>query len=343
MALLRILIILTLWNSLSAQDSTRLTLYFTGDVTLANHFAHYVKDDYAYASRHLSMLKQADIAMVNLENPLTRSTEKTEKKFNFKAAPRYVRVLTQAGIDIVTIANNHIYDYGQSGLLETLETLHAARIDYTGAGRHFDEAHHPVILRRKGIRLGFFSYYGLGRHSNSHPATADSAGTAMRLYEGIRRDIERFTPLTDVIIINFHWGIEKEHYPQPEQIRLAHRVLDAGADVIIGHHPHVLQGVELYKGKPVFYSLGNFIFGGNSRTYERSAMARVDLIKKSGGIEIHPSLVPVEIDHWQPRLLTGKPARAVMDSVAKYSEIFQSSIFNTTGDTCPSTMTILKR
>ena len=324
-------------------DSSKVTLLFTGDVTLANHFAAYVKDDYAYASRAFSLLKESDISMVNLENPLTHAVTKTEKKFNFKAAPGYIEVLRRAGIDIVTIANNHIYDYGQQGVLETLETLRNGRIFYTGAGRHYEEAHHPVILRRKGIRFGFFSYYGLGRHSDSHPATADSAGTAMRLFPGIRRDLQRFRHLCDIIIVNFHWGIEREHYPQPEQIRLAHRVIEAGADMIIGHHPHVLQGVELYKGKPVFYSLGNFIFGGNSRTYEQSAVARIEVSKKNGCFTLRPELIPVEIIYWQPRPLKGDDARALLDSVATYSKIFKSSIFNTTEYICPSTQTTLKR
>ncbi len=310
-----------------AADSTRVTLIFGGDVTLANHFGRYVKNDFAYAFKKLDIFRQADIAMVNLENPLTVSTDKTEKLFNFKAAPQLAEVLSSGGVDLVTLANNHIYDFNQSGLLETLEVLNRRGIYYTGAGRMEEEAHHPLILKRKGLRLGFFSYYGTHKHSNSHPATADSAGTAMRRIGLIRRDIEKYRDLTDVIIVNFHWGLEKEHYPQKEQIRLAHQVIDAGADLIIGHHPHVLQGVELYKGKAVFYSLGNFIFGGNSRTYELSALAAVDIFKNKEGPVIKPRLVPIEIDHWQPSVLDSLRAKSVIDSVRKYSQIFEHSIF----------------
>ncbi len=317
-----------LFTSLSrAGDSTRVSLVFGGDVTLANHFSRYIKDDFDYAFKKLPLFRQADIAMVNLENPLTVSNEKTEKLFNFKADPQLVRVLSSGGVDLVTLANNHIYDFNQSGLLETLEVLSGHGIHYTGAGRLHDEAHHPLILRRKGLRLGFFSYYGTHKHSNSHPATADSAGTAMRRIALIRRDIEKYRHLTDVIIVNFHWGLEKEHYPQKEQIRLAHQVIDAGADLIIGHHPHVLQGVELYKGKAVFYSLGNFIFGGNSRTYELSALAAVDIHRLGEELLIKPRLVPIEIDHWQPAVLDSLRARSVIDSVRKYSQIFEHSIF----------------
>ncbi len=319
---------LLLFSSLiRAADSTSIRLVFGGDVTLANHFSHYIKQDYAYAFKKLPLFRQADIAMVNLENPLTVSRDKTEKLFNFKAAPALVQVLKLGGVDLVTLANNHIYDFSQSGLLETLEILNRHGIYYTGAGRLDEEAHHPIILKRGGIRLGFFSYYGTHRHSNSHPATPDSAGTAMRRIALIRRDFEKYRHLTDVIIVNFHWGLEKEHYPQPEQIRLAHQVIDAGADLIIGHHPHVLQGVELYKGKAVFYSLGNFIFGGNSRTYEQSALALVDIVGRGTQQFIKPGLIPIEIDHWQPAVLDSLRARSVIDSVKKYSQIFEHTIF----------------
>ncbi|HHM01544.1 MAG TPA: CapA family protein [Caldithrix abyssi] len=323
-----ILLFALLAAPLRADDSTRvITLVFGGDVTLANHFSAYVKDDYAYAFKKMPLFKRADIAMINLENPLTVSNDKQEKLFNFKAAPRLVQVLTEGGIDLVTLGNNHIYDFGQNGLLETLEVLNKKGIYYTGAGRNVKEAHHPLILKRRGIRLAFFSYYGTHKHSNSHPATIDSAGTAMRRIALIRRDIENFRPLADVIIVNFHWGLEKENYPQKEQIRLAHQVIEAGADLIIGHHPHVLQGVELYKGKAVFYSLGNFIFGGNSRTHEFSAVARVEISRRDGEVSIKPFLMPVEIDHWQPAPADSLGAAAVIDSVKKYSKIFKHSIF----------------
>lgn len=300
-----------------------IVLNFTGDVTLSNHFEYHVKSDYNYAFKNLKWFSQADISMVNFENPLTTRGEKSEKKFNFRARPDYVKVLLAGGVDIVTLANNHIYDYGQIGLEDTIEYLKKAGIKYVGAGRNEREARHPVIYYIKGKRIAFFGYYGTGKHSNSHPATADSAGTAMRSLSWIKKDIKAFREKVDYIIVNFHWGDEKATYPSPGQIDFAHKVIDYGADVIVGHHPHVLQGVELYKGKVIAYSLGNFIFGGNSRRYEQTAILQVKIKRDT----VLAEMIPIEVKAWQPQRLTGVAAHALTDSLKTRSSIFKYSVF----------------
>ncbi len=308
-------------GALAAQDAP-VTLYFTGDVTFANHFESYVGQRYNYAFAKIPWFADADISMVNLENPLTDRGKPVEKAFTFRAKPAYVKVLQNAGIDIVTIANNHIYDYDSTGVYDTMRYLQAAGIYYVGAGRNLDEARHPVIFYVKGLRIGIWGYYGLGRHSDSHPAMADSAGTALRSLKLIREDMDRYRDKVDVKIINFHWGLEKQHYPQKSQVIFAHRVIDAGADVIIGHHPHVLQGVEKYHKKYIFYSLGNFIFGGNSRTREKTAILKLDVCLDDS-LQITPRLIPMQVDHWQPYRLQGFGAKSVLDSLKKYSEPFK--------------------
>ena len=305
-------------------DSTTLKLYFTGDVTFANHFENHVKENYAYAFNKLRWFAEADISMLNLENPLTKNGKKVEKAFNFRARPEYVKVLLDGGVDIVTIANNHIYDYGAVGLHDTIQKLAENNIHYIGAGRNIDEAQHPVIFYIKGKKIAYFAYYGTHKHSDSYPATNDSAGTALRRLKLIKEGIGRFRDQVDFVIVNFHWGIEKADHPGKDQIYFAHKVIDYGADVIVGHHPHVLQGIEKYKNKIIAYSLGNFIFGGNSRKTYTTAILQIELSDK----KIEASVIPIKVENWQPYRLNGEEGNKVINLIKTLSADFEGSIFN---------------
>ena len=309
----------------AASPDSLVQILFTGDVVLARHFQHYIGQNYSYAFARIPWFKQADLSVINLEDPLTTATEAMEKPFVFKASPRLVEVLKDGGVDLANIANNHIYDYGAAGLLETMRTLKAAGIRYVGAGANFAEAHRPVIFERKGIRIGFLAYYGVRAHSESHPAGKDDPGTALRRLRFIRDDVRALRPKVDFLVVIFHWGFEKEHFPRTHQIKFAHRVIDYGADLIVGHHPHVLQGVEKYKGKIIVYSLGNFIFGGLYLPHYQTAVLQVNIDAR------HPQkwdvrFLPVQVNYWQPRLLTSAQGDSVLKHIAEYSEIFEQSI-----------------
>lgn len=309
-----------------AADSTMVTINFAGDITFANHFQRHVGKKYSYPFAKFPEFGAADLSVVNLENPLTRRGVASEKQFNFRALPEYTRVLLAGGVDIANLANNHIYDYSEQGLFDTIHFLDEAGIRHMGAGKNALDARLPVIITIKGVRLGFLGYYGLSKHSDSHPATVDSAGTALRKLKFIREDIKKLREKVDIVVVNFHWGIEKENYPEQDQIHFAHKTIDFGADLIIGHHPHVLQGVELYKEKLIAYSLGNFIFGGNSRKHEKSAIFQVSIDvdkKKIAGFD----MIPIEINFWQPSVIKDVRADAIRDSLYKYSSIFQGNAF----------------
>lgn len=268
------------------------TLMFGGDVTLSDHFETVVGDDYEWAFAKLNEYRDADIAMVNLENPLTRATlGRPNKQFNFKAAPEAVKVLTHGGVDIVNLANNHTMDYEEPGLVETLETLDAAGIHAVGAGRNLTEARRPEIIEVKGQRIAYLGYYD----ANFHAAGEDIAGTNPLQHEHQQRvaeDIQAIRDQVDWVIVNYHWGIELAEYPADWQTELAHATIDHGADLVVGHHPHVLQGAEIYKGKPIIYSLGNFIFGGNSRTDYETSVLKVSL---KADRKMRVEFLPVEV------------------------------------------------
>jgi poly-gamma-glutamate capsule biosynthesis protein CapA/YwtB (metallophosphatase superfamily) len=301
------------------------TLMFGGDVTLSDHFETVVGDDYEWAFEKLNEYREADVAMVNLENPLTRSTlSRPNKQFNFKADPEAVQVLTQGGIDIVNLANNHTMDYEEPGLVETLETLEKAGIHSVGAGRDLTEARRPEILEVKGQRIAYLGYYD----ANFHAAGEDIAGTNPLQEEHQQRvaeDIRAIRDQVDWVIVNYHWGIELEDYPAAWQIELAHATIDNGADLVVGHHPHVLQGAEIYKGRPIVYSLGNFIFGGNSRTDYETAVLKVSL---KADRQMKVEFLPVEVRRYQARIVRGRQGDQILSSIERLSRIFDQPMYS---------------
>jgi len=305
----------------AASDSGTITLNFAGDVTFANHFEYYVGNRWNYPFEKIPEFAQADLSIVNLENPLTRRGIPAAKQFNFRARPEYTRVLKAGGVDLVNLANNHIYDYSEQGLFDTIYFLDQAGIWHIGAGENLASARKPVVLNIKSVRIAFLGYYGLRKHSGSHPASADSAGTALRSLSYIKQDIQAIRDSADVVIVNFHWGIEKEHLPETDQIYFAHKTIQYGADLIVGHHPHVLQGIEKYRNGLIVYSLGNFILGGNSRKHEKTAILQIKIDSNSKKIASF-EMLPVQVDYWQPRLLYGTQKQALLDSLTKYSSYF---------------------
>ncbi len=291
------------------------TLTFAGDVTLSDHFADAIGEDYERTFAKMDEYRKADLGMVNLENPLTRATiPLPDKQFSFKADPDAVKVLTSGGVSLVNLANNHAMDYQEPGLVETLDTLKQAGIAHVGAGRNVKEARRPEIIDVKGQRVAYFGYYGADFES----ATENRAGTNYADEQRIAEDIKAVRNQVDWVIVNYHWGEELATHPADWQINLAHFSIDHGADVVVGHHPHVLQGAEIYKGRPIAYSMGNFIFGGNPRRDYDTAVLKVALKDKQMKVEF----VPVEVRGYQPRVASERSAE-ILDQIADRSRGFQ--------------------
>lgn len=294
------------------------TMMFGGDVTLGYAFEDLIGQDYQWAFDAMPEYRDADVAMVNLEGTLTTADTKYEKTFNFKAHPEQVEVLTHGGVDIVNLANNHAMDYMAAGLQETLHTLEQAGIHSVGAGMNLTAARRPVILEVKGQRIAYFGYYT----GEDHPATVTAAGTNPALTARIAADIKAIRHQVDWIIVNFHWGVELSNYPETWQTELAHFTIDQGADVVVGHHPHVLQGSEIYRGRPIAYSLGNFIFGGNARSDYDTAVLKVSVREKQMKVEF----LPVEVRKYQPRIVQGERGDRIMAEIAMFSSIFEQAM-----------------
>jgi poly-gamma-glutamate capsule biosynthesis protein CapA/YwtB (metallophosphatase superfamily) len=204
-------------------------------------------EDYSYLFKNVSSIfKLDDITTVNLETTFTNATTKSVKSqpaFNFKGSPDFVKALSLGSIEGVNISNNHIYDYLAQGINDTKNTLKDNSIGYFGEGEKW-------IKEIKGIKIGFLGYTGWSYDAAS--------------LKKIKEDIQTLKEQCSLVIVNFHWGIELQYYPNDVQKHLAHYAIDSGADFIIGHHPHVIEGIEKYKNKIICYSLGNFCFGGNT-------------------------------------------------------------------------------
>ena len=259
------------------------TLLFSGDVTLGFHYEEYVEEQIAKGKSRDEMLgwgfdrvkgvtTRADLFVVNLECPFTARGEKVPKNFNFRASPSLVAALESGGVDVVSLANNHLMDYGEVGLADTLSTLDAAKIPHFGAGRSLAAAREPAIVTVKGTRFAFLGYFFLGDRNIEPPqviATPETPGVAGHHHDlalmkkWLVEDIAAARARADVVIPFFHWGREGKPQPEAYQVELAHLAIDSGAAAVLGSHPHVLQGIETYKGAVIAYSLGNFVFGGN--------------------------------------------------------------------------------
>jgi poly-gamma-glutamate synthesis protein (capsule biosynthesis protein) len=291
------------------------TLMFAGDVTLSDYFAEAVGKNYSHSFTKMNESRQADLAMVNLDNPLTRATlPMAGKQVNFKADPDSVRVLKNGGIGLVTLANNHTMDYQSAGLDETVTTLDRAGILHIGAGKTSTEARRPAIIDVKGKRIAYLAYYG-----EEYAASNQTSGTNPIQEDQIAQDIRAIRKQVDWVVVNYHWGQELADHPADWQVALAHFTIDQGADVVVGHHPHVLQGAEIYKGRPIAYSMGNFIFGGNSRKDYDTAILRVALKDQQMKVEF----LPVEVRDYEPTVVEGDRGLSILQQITTLSADFK--------------------
>ena len=252
----------------AASDS--MTILFSGDVLLSDH----VLNAYSRAGGisgvldggYLNAIQSADYFVVNEEFPFSsRGTQAADKQYTFRLAPEKVSLFQEMGIDAVTLANNHALDYGVDALLDTCEVLDGAGILHTGAGKDLNAAKQPVVFEKNGQKVALIGATRVipeagWAATNGHPGMLSSYEVSV---EPLLQQIASCHADGENVVVLIHWGIERDEKPQEYQRALAKRYIDAGADLVIGSHPHVLQGIEYYKGKPIFYSLGNFVFGSS--------------------------------------------------------------------------------
>lgn len=321
------ILVVTLLVPVLVMATDEIIINAVGDVMLAGRWAPVLRSrgyDFPFQGVRAE-LARGDINLANLESPIaTCGSECLTKQFRFRAEPAVAAAVRKAGFSVVTLANNHTMDFGADALAETLRHLADAGITSVGAGENLDAARKPAIVTVKGKRVAFLGY------SLTQPveffAGTTRPGTAPGYEKLVQTDVAAARARADYVIVSFHWGKEASSVVQAYQRTTAHRAIEAGADVVIGHHPHVLQGVERYKRGIIFYSLGNFTFAAKSTTADVSAIIRLRLGDNRREAEVLPLDVLYRRVGFQPRLLSGKRAAAVIGILNNLSRPFNTEI-----------------
>jgi hypothetical protein len=248
-------------------------------------------------------LEAADIAFANLECPLAATGHHDPARAVFRADPKTIEVLLQGGIDIVSLANNHALNSGPPALIETISHLEDAGIAYVGAARDPSPGSEPVFLDCRGARIGFLAFTDLDfQHGSQSRVDSDM--------ENLRERVAAAKESCDLLVVSFHWGVQGSDTPTVRQVDVARASIDSGADLILGHHPHVLQGVEIYRRRLILYSMGNFVFDPSDNDEAEGGIFTI-YCEPGGGLRLW--MTPVRI----PRSRMGPeyPAVAMRDRI----------------------------
>ncbi len=318
-AVLTLLLISAVARPLTAAPPPSLpTLAFTGDILLAGKAQALIEKSNAQApfAGVAEVLKSADYAVGNLECPLSTRGAPMEKTYRFRADPGTAEALRAAGFDLVTLANNHAGDYGRAALLDTLAACERHGVQTVGAGRNLASARQPVFVHLGEPPLTI-AILGV---SNMFPkefyAGAARPGTNPAYRTLLAEDVRAARAAADVVIVVAHFGVERAAGPEDRHRNLAYAAIDAGADLVIGHHPHVLQGLERRGRGLIAYSLGNFLFPSGT-TQTRESVILTYTPDGQGGATI--KLIPCLIDGFRPRLATANESRAILSRLAALS------------------------
>ncbi|KUP22020.1 hypothetical protein AWJ19_21175 [Paenibacillus sp. DMB5] len=291
------------------------TLNFAGDVIFAGKVAELLqKQGYNYSYSALDgIFKKDDLTVVNLETPITTGgVGAADKQFVFKGAPEALDALKSAGVDAVNLANNHTLDQGEQGLLDTLNHLNTRGIPYVGAGKNSKEAYTAQYFERNGIKIALLGFTRVIPRSD-WAAGAAKPGLAS-VYDSTEalKTISAVKKKADIVVVVVHWGKERMEQYDSTQQTLGRSFIDAGADLVIGGHPHVLQGIEPYQGKWIAYSTGNFIFtrSATPATWETAVFQAECSIKGQCSLTLHPMYAelgrPVPMNDADGQLLLNK-------------------------------------
>ncbi len=313
-----------------ARSPGPVTLLACGDVLLSRTVADMIdRNGYRWPFRHVrDLVSSADIAFCNLENPASFTGSPYPGKpaeVTFRAPPGALFGLKWAGFDVVSLANNHMNDYGPAAIRETLDYLDLLGIARTGAGIDETSARAPAVLEARGARVGFLAYAeGIW---SVLPAASERPGVALADPARLAADIAslRKTARPDYIVVSVHWGEEHERHPRQAQRDFGRAAIDAGADLVLGHHPHVLQSLERYREGFIVYSLGNFVFDmAADPTYDTAAL-RITLAE---GRILTAEVLPLRIERrdYAPRPAAPEEAGRILSGLRDTSRLLGTTV-----------------
>ncbi len=274
-------------------------------------------------------LVRADLVFGNLECPLSVRGRPTKNDVCYRADPAFAKSLADANIKAVSFSNNHCMDYGESAFLDTLEALKLNGIRVVGAGRSLAEVCRPALFEIHGIKIAFFAFNNIGPETAY--ALPDESGVIPLNEVSISKTVGLIREQVDFVFASVHWGREELGPPSDEIVRLAHLLVDQGADAVLGHHSHVPGSIEIYNSKPIFYSLGNFIFGHTHSYWTDNVMAQFTL-RPNRDFEVE--LIPIGslgVEQYQPLVLDGARGADVIQMVSVLSSPFGTIINSADG------------
>ena len=274
------------------------------------------------------LLRSTTLTFANLECTMSYSGEVVVgKTFTFRGDPAALPYMRDAGVDIVSQANNHSRDYGATSLVDCLGYLDSCDIAHCGAGANDQAAYAPVYLDAEGLRIAFLAYDEIGYYGwyadPGYPGVADATFTSK-----VEAGIKAARREADLVVVSFHWGTERKYTPDPDQTNFAHSAIDWGADLVLGHHPHVVQGFEFYGGKLIANSLGNFVFNPGSEECRYTVLTQLSL--DAAGF-VSATIYPVYISNGRPQLMAGEAGNAWINRVAEMSRAMGTTMTVTDG------------
>lgn len=304
------------------------SLIAVGDIMLSRRMAKKLKQegmDFPF-DKIRDYLKSGDIVFGNLESPITSGRRIRNDEMVFRTDPGIEIALRDAGFNVLSIANNHMPDFRTKGIKDTLEYLSSAGIAFAGAGMNSADANTPAIIKRNGITFAFLAYNDSDVVPSFYGASETRAGTALMNIETMVESVKLAKEKSDFVIVSMHSGYEYKPKPNKRQIEFAHSAIDAGAELVIGHHPHVVQTMEKYKGKFILYSLGNFVFDQLwSEDTREGLIANVTFDKE--GVRRIEFLAVYNSANYQPSVVDGEQAKRIIDRLE--TSLMETSLVET--------------
>ncbi len=302
------------------------TLTVVGDIMLGRGVARQSGGAAARLRPMARHLRAADLTVGNLESTLSDDGPPRQGDDSFHAPPSVLAALADAGVDALSLANNHTGDFGDRALLETVRAFAGSRIAGFGAGRDLSAASRPAVLTRNGVRFGFLGFNAIGETPRATPAAPGALSVRMPPRTGplnrsdlahVLDAVRRLERRVDVVVVLPHWGTQYTHRAEPVQRAVGRRLVDAGADLVVGGHPHWVQGVERYGGAVVAHSLGNFVF---DMDFMEQTMEGVTLTATFRGDRlVETELTPYRLDAtFTPRPVTGRAAANILGDVRSH-------------------------
>ncbi|MBQ8018288.1 MAG: CapA family protein [Methanobrevibacter sp.] len=332
--LLIVAVLATLFNPtesvVNLEPKENASIAVTGDVMFARKMPNVLSMDSSPFEGVSDVTSNADLLLINFENAATTSGDALKGDVPLKCDPSYVPLAKANDLTVAALANNHALDYGILGMNDTIENLKDADITPMGAGNSEDEAHQCVVKELNGRKITILNYMdseNFAEYSQDVMPYANGSSPGYSAYDSDDAQMQiKENNDSDLIIAYMHFGNEYSNSPNENQVKIAHELIDYGADVVLGAHPHVTQGIEMYNGKPIFYSLGNFIFDQSNTATHTAYFVKIDLVNDTGVCTVYP----IYISNYLPQYMSSDDGTSLLENLSPQCDEMEIT-YNGTG------------